>query len=83
MGGGLVGASSWETLPGHPRLSQLVPHTWQTQACQSMGTTGPHSSAVAILNQNGAEGVVGTLSGCSQHYCLLHGVPKGAGNGGR
>lgn len=56
MGGGLVGASSWEPLPWHLRLPQLVPHTWQTQARQSMGTIGPHSSAVAVLNQNGAEG---------------------------
>lgn len=66
MGGGLIGASSWETLPRHPRLSQLVPHTWparQTQARQSVGTIGPHRSAVAILNQNGAEAAVGALAG--------------------
>lgn len=80
MGGGLVGASSWEPLPWHPRLPQLVPHTWQTQACQPMGTIRPHSSAVPVLNQNGA---VGTLSGWSQHCCFWHGVPKGAGDGGR
>lgn len=58
MGGGLIGASSWETLPWHPRLPQLLPHTWparQTQACLCMGTIGPHSSAVAIPHQNGAE----------------------------
>lgn len=59
MAGGLIGASSWETLPWHPRLSQLEPHTWpawQTRACQSMGTIGPHSSAVAVLYQNEAKG---------------------------
>lgn len=86
MGGGLLGASTRETLPRHPRLSQLVPRTRparKIQANQSMGTIWPCCFAVAVPGQNGAGAAAGTLFGRSQCYCLLHGVPKGADDRGR